>query len=343
MLAGIIRWSLRFPLVVCALAALLLAYGVFALLHAKYDVFPEFVPPQAVVQTEAPGLVAEQVELLVTLPIEQAISAASGVTAVRSESISGLSIVTVVFRDDMDPYRARQIVADALREATERLPDGVKAPKLEPLTSSTMDLAKIGFVSDTLSPMGLYDLLQWTVRPRLLAVPGVARATLYGGEQRELAVQVDPRALNARDLSFADVVAAVRAATGVRGGGFIETPNQRVLIETRGQALDAADPRRRRGADRGGQCAAAPARLRHRDRGAGTEVRRCDHHGPARRAVQPLEPVRSQHARGDARRRGGARVDAADAGGARRHRVSGACTGRRPSSRTRCAASGSTC
>jgi CzcA family heavy metal efflux pump len=239
-LAAVIRWSLRYPLVVGALATLLAVYGVFVLLRAKYDVFPEFVPPQAIVQTEAPGMVAEQVEQLVTLPIEQAISGQSGVTAVRSETISGLSIVTVVFQESMDPYRARQIVADALREATERLPDGVKAPKLEPLTSSTMDLAKIGFVSDKLSPMELYDLLQWTVRPRLLAVPGVARATLYGGEQRELEVEVEPRELNARDLSFGDVIAAVRSATGVRGGGFIETPNQRVLIETRGQALTAA-------------------------------------------------------------------------------------------------------
>ncbi|HET7757635.1 MAG TPA: efflux RND transporter permease subunit, partial [Steroidobacteraceae bacterium] len=240
MLAAIIRWSLRFPLVVCALAALLAAYGVVVLVRAKYDVFPEFVPPQAVVQTEAPGLVAEQVELLVTLPIEQAISGASGVTAVRSETISALSVVTVVFEEDVDPFRARQIVADALREVAERLPAGVKPPKLEPLTSSTMDLLKIGFTSDKLSPMDLRDLVQWTIRPRLLAGPGVARATLYGGEQRELEVEVDPRVLAARDLALSDVVTAVSEATGVRGGGFIETPNQRVLIETRGQALDAA-------------------------------------------------------------------------------------------------------
>ncbi len=240
MLARIIAWSLRFPVVVCVLAAMLTVYGVLVLTRARYDVFPEFVPPQAVVQTEAPGLVAEQVELLVTLPVEQAISGASGVQAVRSETISGLSVVTVVFAEGVDPYRARQIVAEALGEVIARLPAGVKAPKLEPLTSSTMDLLKLGFVSEQLSPMQLRDLIQWTIRPRLLAVPGVARATLYGGEERQLQVQVDPRELNARDLAFADVIAAVRSATGVRGGGFIETPNQRVLIESRGQTLDAA-------------------------------------------------------------------------------------------------------
>ena len=240
MIAAIIRWSLRFPVVVCVLAGMLVLYGVLVLARARYDVFPEFVPPQAAVQTEAPGLVAEQVELLVTLPIEQAISGASGVQAVRSETISGLSVVIVVFQENIDPYRARQIVAEALGQVSARLPLGVKPPKLEPLTSSTMDLLKLGFVSEALSPMQLRDLVQWTIRPRLLAVPGVARATLYGGDERQLQVQVEPRELNARDLAFSDVVAAVRSATGVRGGGFIETPNQRVLIESRGQTLDAA-------------------------------------------------------------------------------------------------------
>jgi CzcA family heavy metal efflux pump len=241
MLAAIIRWSLRFPIVVCALAAILVVYGVLVLVRAKYDVFPEFVPPQASVQTEAPGLVAEQVELLVTLPIEQAISGASGVQAVRSETISGLSVVTVVFQEGTDPYRSRQIVAEALGEVAARLPAGVKPPKLTPLVSSTMDLLKLGFVSDKLSPLELRDLVQWTIRPRLLAVPGVARATLYGGDERQLQVEVDPKELNARDLAFNDVISAVRSATGVRGGGFIETPNQRVLIESRGQTLTAAE------------------------------------------------------------------------------------------------------
>lgn len=241
MLSAIIRWSLRFPVVVCALAAILVVYGTLVLTQAKYDVFPEFVPPQASVQTEAPGLVAEQVELLVTLPIEQAISGASGVEAVRSETISGLSVVTVVFQEGTDPYRSRQIVAEALGEVAARLPVGVKPPKLTPLVSSTMDLLKLGFVSDTLTALELRDLVQWTIRPRLLAVPGVARATLYGGDERQLQVEVDPRELNARDLAFNDVVSAVRSATGVRGGGFIETPNQRVLIESRGQTVTPAE------------------------------------------------------------------------------------------------------
>src|SRR2546421_12949519 len=234
MISSIIRWSLRYPLVVCALAAILAVYGVLVLTRAKYDVFPEFVPPQAVVQTEAPGMVAEQVELLVTLPIEQAISGATGVETVRSETISGLSVVTVVFQENLDPYRARQIVAEALGQVIARLPLGVKAPKLQPLTSSTMDLLKLGFVSEALSPMQLHDLVQWTIRPRLLAVPGVARATLYGGDERQLQVQVEPRELNARDLAFGGVGAAVRSGTGGRGGGVIGAPHPRGALLGRG-------------------------------------------------------------------------------------------------------------
>src|SRR2546429_6303365 len=158
----------------------------------------------------------------------------------RSTLFPYTTLFRSVFQENLDPYRARQIVAEALGQVTARLPLGVKPPKLEPLTSSTMDLLKLGFVSEAISPMQLRDLVQWTIRPRLLAVPGVARATLYGGDERQLQVQVEPRELNARDLAFGDVVAAVRSATGVRGGGFIETPNQRVLIESRGQTLDVA-------------------------------------------------------------------------------------------------------
>jgi CzcA family heavy metal efflux pump len=240
MLAAAIRLSLRFPAVVCVLALILIGYGLLVVAEAKYDVFPEFVPAQANVQTEAPGLVAEQVERLVTLPIEESISGAPGVEAVRSETISGLSNVTVVFAENSDPYRARQVVGEAIAEVAARLPAGVKTPKLTPLVSSTMDLLKLGFVSDRLTPMELRDLVQWTIRPRLLAVPGVARATLYGGDERQLQVEIGSRVLNSLNLSFSDVIAAVQGATGVRGSGFIETPNQRVLIESHGQTLTAA-------------------------------------------------------------------------------------------------------
>src|ERR1700751_3606568 len=116
MLSAIVRWSLARPRLVAVAALLLFVYGCIVLAHAKFDVFPEFVPAQAEVQTEAPGLTAEQVEQLVTRPVEQSVNGAAGVASVRSQSMAGLSVVTVVFAQGSDPYRARQVVAEALGE-----------------------------------------------------------------------------------------------------------------------------------------------------------------------------------------------------------------------------------
>ncbi|MEZ5559737.1 MAG: efflux RND transporter permease subunit [Pseudomonadales bacterium] len=241
MLAYIVGMSLRFPRLVVLGAILLVAYGVVGLSQAEFEVFPEFVPAQAGVQAEAPGFSASQVEQLVTRPIEDAINGATGVASVRSKSTQGLAVVDVVFREGEDPYRARQVVAERLAEAAGRLPAGVSAPSISPLTSSTMDLLKIGMVSDSLSPMALRDLVQWTVRPRLLAVPGVARVNIFGGELRRIEVHVRNLELLARDLSLADVVNAIQAATVIRGGGYVETEAQRIMVEPRGAAVSAAD------------------------------------------------------------------------------------------------------
>jgi len=148
MLSALVRLSLNHARLVALAACILLIAGGFTLTHANYDVFPDFVPAQAEVQTEAPGLAADQVEQLVTRPVEQAINGAAGVQSVRSESIQGLSLVTVTFKESAEPYRARQIVAEALSEAVANLPAGVGSPKVAPLTSSTMDLLKVGFVSE---------------------------------------------------------------------------------------------------------------------------------------------------------------------------------------------------
>lgn len=240
MLSQIVRLSLLFPRMVVLGAILLVVYGGVLLSRAEFEVFPEFVPAQAGVQVEAPGISARQVELLVTQPIENAINGATGVASVRSRSIQGLAVIDVVFREGEDPYRARQVVAERLGEITGRLPTGVAAPTLSPLTSSTMDLIKIGFTSDKLSPMELRDLAQWTIRPRLLAVPGVAHINIFGGELRRIEVRVRPTDLLARNLSLADVTAAIQSATAIRGGGYVDTSAQRIMIEPRGAAISAA-------------------------------------------------------------------------------------------------------
>src|SRR5262249_22183322 len=158
--------------VVIALACLLLGYGVWVASHAKLDVFPDFVPPQVTVQTEAPGLAPEQVETLVTRPVENAINGLGNQESLRSETIQGLSVITLVFKQGTDIQVARQMLGEKLGEVSGLLPVGVKPPKLSPLVSSTMDLLKIGLLSEKLSPMELRSFADWTLKPRLLAVPG---------------------------------------------------------------------------------------------------------------------------------------------------------------------------
>ena len=240
MLRSIVHFCLRFRSVVIALTGVLLLYGIQVVRNARLDVFPEFVQPQVEVQTEAPGLAADQVEVLVTNLVEGAIGGLGHLSALRSESIQGLSVVTAVFEPGTDIYHDRQQLAERLAGVASQLPRGVRPPTMSALTSSTMDLLKIGIVSDRLSPMELRGFADWKLRPRLLAVPGVAQVNVFGGEVRQLQIQVQPDRLLAHGLALADVLAAARASTGVVGAGFIDTTNQRVVLETQGQTIDPA-------------------------------------------------------------------------------------------------------
>ena len=240
MLNRIVSISLRFRGIVLLLACVIAAYGLYLAAHSKLDVFPEFVQPQVTVQTEAPGLAPEQVEMLVTRPLESALSGVGNLESIRSESIAGLSVITAVFKEGTDVFIARQMLGEKLTETSGELPQGVKSPKMSPLTSSTMDLLKFGLVSDKISPMSLRSFADWTVRPRLLSVPGVAKVSVFGGEVRQLQIQLKPDRLAAFDLSIQEVLAAAREATGMRGAGFVETAPQRIVIESEGQLLTPA-------------------------------------------------------------------------------------------------------
>lgn len=240
MLNAIVSFSLRHRGVVVALSCLLLFYGLYVAKHSKLDVFPDFVPPQVTVQAEAPGMTPEQVEALVTRPIETAVNGLGYLESLRSESIQGLSVVTVVFKEGTDINIARQTLAEKLSTVARALPAGVNAPTMSPLVSATMDLLKVGLVSEKLSPMELRTFADWTLKPRLLSVPGVTRCIVFGGEVRQLQIQVKPDRLVAHDLALSDVLSAARLATGVRGAGFVETQNQRILIQTEGQSLTPA-------------------------------------------------------------------------------------------------------
>ena len=157
--------------------------------------------------------------------------------SLRSESIEGLSVITVVFKEGTDVFRARQMLAEQLADTAGELPTSVKPPRMTPLTSSTMDLLKIGLVSDKLTPMELRTFADWTLKPRLLSVPGVAKCSAFGGEVRQLQIQVLPDRLQAYGLALSDVLAAARRLHRRDGRRFHRTRNQRITLQTEGQML----------------------------------------------------------------------------------------------------------
>ncbi|HEY7760456.1 MAG TPA: efflux RND transporter permease subunit [Burkholderiales bacterium] len=241
MIAFIVRQSIRYPGVIVALALTVVVYGLYVLTRANLDVFPEFSPSQVVIQTEAPGLSAELVERQVTQPIENALSGTAGVEVVRSQSIPGLSVVTVVFRDGSDVFRNRQVVGERLTMLANRLPRDVAQPTMTPLTSSASTVLGVGLTSQARSLMEIRTLVDWTVRPHLMAVEGVADVNVFGGEVRQWQVQVEPDRLMRYGLALEDVVAAARRASGVVSAGFLKTPNQHIFVNAEGQPASAAE------------------------------------------------------------------------------------------------------
>jgi CzcA family heavy metal efflux pump len=241
MLGSIVRFSLRFRGVIIALATVALGYGAYTLVQARYDVFPEFAPPEVVIQTEAPGLSPEQVESLVTQPIENALVGLEGIEALRSGSILGISVITVIFKTGSEIFLDRQLVAERIATVIGVLPAGAGPPQMTPLTSSTSTVLAVGLTSPTRSLMDLRTIADWTVRLRLLAVPGVAKVSVFGGDVRQLQVRIEPDRLIRFGLSVDDVVAAARRATGVRAAGAVDTANQRFVLRTEGQATTPAE------------------------------------------------------------------------------------------------------
>ncbi|HEV2423851.1 MAG TPA: efflux RND transporter permease subunit [Terriglobia bacterium] len=240
MLKSIVRFSILRRTLVIALGCALLAYGAYTLKTANYDVFPEFAPPQVSIQTEAPGLSPQQVEQIVTTPIENAIIGVTGIDAIRSGSIQGLSVITVVFRGEGNVYLDRQLVSERLATLAGQLPRGI-TPVMTPLISSTSTVLVAGMTSDSLSLMRLTTLADWVVRRRLLAVPGVAKVAIFGAQTRQIQVQFDPERLILHNVAVSDVIAATQRATAIRGAGFLSTPNQRIIIQTSGQSLTPAE------------------------------------------------------------------------------------------------------
>lgn len=241
MLAALVRFSIRNPGAVLVLAVAVLLYGIYSARTARLDVFPEFSPPQVVIQTEAPGFSAELVESLVTRPVEVVLNGTVGVASLRSQSIPGLSVVTLIFDERSDVYRNRQLVGEKLAILANRLPVGVASPNITPLTSSASSTLGIGLSSKDRDLMDVYDLAQWTVRPHLLSAPGVADVNVFGGKVRQWQVQFEPDALIRHGVTLAELTEAVRRASALRPGGTVETQNQRIIVTSEGQLTRSAD------------------------------------------------------------------------------------------------------
>ena len=231
MLAWLVRSALKQRVLVLAMAALLVVLGLRASADVPLDVFPEFAPPIVEIQTEAPGLSTEEVESLITVPIETAVNGVPDLATLRSKSVLGLSSVTILFERGTDVIRARQLVQERVAQVQARLPAAARPPVMLPPLSSTSRAMKIGISSKKLDQMQLSELVRWTIRPKLMSVPGVANVAVWGYRDRQLQVLADPDRLQASGVTLAELRAATGDAVLVGGGGFVDTPNQRLPVQ----------------------------------------------------------------------------------------------------------------
>ncbi len=239
----LVTTSLRLRVLVLAASIVLMIYGVRAAQNAPLDVFPEFAPPLVEIQTEAPGLSTEEVESLVSVPLENALNGTSGLKTLRSKSVLGLSSVVLIFQEGTNLMTARQLVNERLSVEAPRLPAVVRAPVILSPLSSLSRVMKIGVSSKTLTQMDLSELAKWTIRPRLMSIPGVANVAIWGQRDRQFQVLVDPDRLRAVGVTLDQVNKAVADAVAVAGGGFIDTPNQRIAVRHRSAIQTPGDLR----------------------------------------------------------------------------------------------------
>lgn len=226
----LVEMALRLRVAVVALSILLIVGGIRLVPHLPLDVFPEFSPPYVEIQTEAPGLSAEEVENLVTFPLENALIGTPSLDVLRSKSVLGLSSIKLLLHPGADLYRARQLVQERLAVETPRLPSVARPPVILQPLSSLSRMMKIGVWSEKLSQRDLTELAVWTIRPRLMAIPGVANVAIWGQRDKQLQVLVDSDQLRAHQITLDTVVKSAADAVVLDAGGFVDTPNQRMAV-----------------------------------------------------------------------------------------------------------------
>jgi HME family heavy-metal exporter len=239
---ALIRFALHHRLLIVALSLVTLVYGSVICASLPIDIFPNLTRPRVVVMTEAPGLAPEEVETLVTFPLETAFNGATGVEAVRSSSGIGLSVIYVEFGWDTDIYIARQTVTERLATVTDRLPEGVK-PELTPISSLMGQIMMIGMWSEggATGPMELRTLADWVVRQRLLTISGVAQVITMGGERKQYQVLVDSQKLLTFGVTLHEVEQALRESNQNAVGGYLDLAAQEYLVRGIGRAHSPDD------------------------------------------------------------------------------------------------------
>ena len=240
MLNAIIKLSLRYRVITIALALVVLCYGGYELYHLPIDVFPDLNRPRVTVMTECPGLAPEEVETLVTFPLESTLNGATGVQAVRSSSGVGLSVINVEFAWGTDIYIDRQIVAEKLALAAGRLPVDIK-PQMAPISSIMGQVLQVGIYSEgnKTDPIEVRTLADWVIRQRLLTIPGVAQVITIGGGRKQYQVLVNADELLKYDVTLEDVERAVASSNSNATGGYLDEGGDELLVRSMGRIQSA--------------------------------------------------------------------------------------------------------
>ncbi|HEY7547545.1 MAG TPA: efflux RND transporter permease subunit, partial [Blastocatellia bacterium] len=241
MLNRIIHWSLENRVIVLVAAALMIIFSIRSAQQAPLDVFPDFAPPQVIVQTDAPGFSPEEVEGLITTPLESALNGTSQLTDIRSQSSAGISVITCTFEQGTDLFRARQLVTEKLALARAHLPAEAHEPQMTPIQAPVGMVIKMTLTSDKISPFELRDIADWIIKPRLLAVPGMSQVLIIGGEIKQYQVIVSPERLRDYNLTLDEVMSAAAGSNRSAGAGFMAGQSQSLIIHGEGRVHSIDD------------------------------------------------------------------------------------------------------
>ncbi len=241
MIANLIDWSIHNKFFVVVMSIIVIILGIANLQDMSIDILPEFSPPQVVVQTEAKGLTATEVESLVSLPLESVLNGTEGVSMVKSLSMNGISSITIIFKQNMDIYHCRQLVMEKLQIVQGKLPPKTSTPTMLPVMSVMGDILKIGLISHSISPMELRTLCDWEIKNRIASVPGIARVLVMGGQAKQFQVVVNSLSLRNYDLSLDQVLTAIDQSNTILPGGYLSTADQTYTINAKTKVTNLSD------------------------------------------------------------------------------------------------------